>query len=1201
MPTVQSGTRRARVSLSALLACVCSVAAAADPGDFQPVQGPAQPDCALAIDEAGSGLELSLRLAGLPASSGAPAVEFGVAAGRVVRRMAVVQPDGTAFRARLAVPWRELTADGAVPAEIRIAARAAWPSSALKTELRRERYLARDGAAPHNDLPADIADWTQIRLAEHRQAMADRRAEIAITCTQPMDGRISLVIENEAGLRLRNLVSGIDAKAGAQRIIWDGRDEDGNFVAPGGYRWRSLSHPTLRAKYLSSFANGRRGVPQPFGTNHNRFTAAAANANEVFLAAANSEGGFSVTTFDRQGNWRRGINYPHGVPLHSAFIAVDEATVVCAHVGRAPGAPRKPKGGGTAPEAGDDGQIALTMYDLASGTPIMVGKQQIVEIERFDDQGGTPPLTGIALLGDAIVLGSRASGGLVVLDRTTTARREVVAVPEVGPLCAAGADLLVVSGERVLRLAGGTGPGKQVLALPGRAIAGIAYDARDGSVLITDATASQVVAFAADGRERRRYGVTGGAYAGPWQADRLVSPRGIAVADGWVWVTEDRAVAKRSLAFDLASGAVVDQRFGNPPYGGSAAGMDPADPHRWIGLNALWSVDADAGEAKALPRSVLHAKGHFGGFYPWAYRYRFVHRDSRTFVLGAGFIQTVSELMPDGSLRDLAAISTIGSWRYGCNWRPSAEFDAALSAAGLPVDGKDTKEKRGVGQMAVLWVDGDGDGMCQTGEFQIATGSGSVSGSRWGMLSQDLGFTLGMRRSDGAQAVLRLVPDGWLATGAPRYPVLAEAMQAAVAVKGLPTGLGIQSESAEDSRGRVVFNSGPWMVAVTREGTVPWRFANDWVGVHGSHKAPLPETGVMQGNLFFLGCERLDEQGDVTVLNGNHGRFFVLTTDGMYVDELFRDVRMGGARDDQLVGGECFGGSFTHGIDGRWYLQTGGDGYRIYELQGLERMARQAGTVQVTPEQLAAAERRSARAAAAAIVVKEMTAGPRSAPKLDGELKDWPGEATASWDRQGRFKASAWLGWDERMLHLAFQVQDASPWVNAGADWQALFKTGDGVDLQLGCDAGADPARSDPVPGDIRLFIAPSAAGDTVVLYRHRLARGQQGQQVVFTSPWRSETVADVTRVEGALVKVVRQGGGYRLEASVPLAALGWTPKAGAAYRADLGVIFGDEAGTVNLLRSYWSNQSTGLVNDVPGEIMLEPERWGTLRAKGAP
>ena len=59
--------------------------------------------------------------------------------------------------------------------------------------------------------------------------------------------------------------------------------------------------------------------------------------------------------------------------------------------------------------------------------------------------------------------------------------------------------------------------------------------------------------------------------------------------------------------------------------------------------------------------------------------------------------------------------------------------------------------------------------------------------------------------------------------------------------------------------------------------------------------------------MFYLGCAPLDDASDVTVLNGNHGRYSYLSTDGLYLDETFRDVRMGGSLDDQWVGGEPFG------------------------------------------------------------------------------------------------------------------------------------------------------------------------------------------------------------------------------------------------------------------------------------------------------
>ena len=64
------------------------------------------------------------------------------------------------------------------------------------------------------------------------------------------------------------------------------------------------------------------------------------------------------------------------------------------------------------------------------------------------------------------------------------------------------------------------------------------------------------------------------------------------------------------------------------------------------------------------------------------------------------------------------------------------------------------------------------------------------------------------------------------------------------------------------------------------------------------------------------------------------------------------------------------------------------------------------------------------------------------------------------------------------------------------------------------------------------------------------------------------------------------------------MSRVGWTPPPGKTLKADFGVIYGDDAGNVNLLRNYWSNQATGLVNDVPGEIMLTPVLWGDLQVE---
>jgi hypothetical protein len=42
-----------------------------------------------------------------------------------------------------------------------------------------------------------------------------------------------------------------------------------------------------------------------------------------------------------------------------------------------------------------------------------------------------------------------------------------------------------------------------------------------------------------------------------------------------------------------------------------------------------------------------------------------------------------------------------------------------------------------------------------------------------------------------------------------------------------------------------------------------------------------------------------------------------------------------------------------------------------------------------------------------------------------------------------------------------------------------------------------------------------------------------------------------------------------------------------------MGFILSDPAGTINTARVYWSNKSTGLVNDQPNEALIQPQGFG--------
>ncbi len=438
-------------------------------------------------------------------------------------------------------------------------------------------------------------------------------------------------------------------------------------------------------------------------------------------------------------------------------------------------------------------------------------------------------------------------------------------------------------------------------------------------------------------------------------------------------------------------------------------------------------------------------------------------------------------------------------------------------------------------------------------------------------------MTLDIPIAEGDQVkIVSLRPRGFLSNGVPDYPTLEDAIAQATPITLTPGYKRSGVATVRDHFGRFIFNSDPEMNAY-QNGKHRWSYPNQWSNVHGSHKAPLPEPGVMQGTLGILGLASFDEQADVIFLNGNHGRCFLLTTDGLYLDEAFVDVRVSYLKNEYRLGGEIFGGSFGRShTDGNYYVQIGHGPYRIYELTGLQNAKRLAGAIQVTKEQILAAERQNLRQIAEKQTEKKTTI---------------PG--TVRWDKSGKFRVEVDLDADDTHLHLHYRVQDPSAWVNNGRDWTKLFATGDTVDLQIATNPKADPKRKGPSPGDKRIVIAPFEGQPIAVLYEHRKPGGKN--PIEFTSPWRGEKVDHVQRLPNVKIEVKTNNVGYAVQVSVPLSDLGININGKQSYRADFGVTYGDAKGTDTNLRSYWSNQSTGLVDDIPGEIMLSPNLWGEV------
>ncbi len=1196
---------RAAIVLAALAGASASLASPAPlaDDDFVTLSGPASPRVALALRQEADKLTLVLDIGAFSADGSGTSVALGLAAAKSVvlgdKDAQVALRDGVA-RYTFTVPASALVAADADWSRLRLGVVVVWKGGALGQDRQRERFRHLDAAPPHAGLGARPEAWVPFDLKEYAALVADRKRRILIDFSQPMDGKATVVIEDAGGNRIRNLVSGAPMAKGRTRIEWDGLDEEGRVVKPGHYTWRAISHPGIVPEYLFSFCND--GKPpwrtgsgtDMWGPDHSCLVAAAAGSEWTFFGGPCAESGYAIVAVDAEGTKRMQYNPPMGTGIEKVALATDGEFLFAAHDGFAWGQHvDRQKPGWKAVQ-----KLTLTRFDVKSGKVVdFPGGQRFAVVATLEvGPGSLNPkfeghnLASLAALGGKLYVSSRAAGAILVVDAKTGKPEGEVKLDAPGALVATKDAILAVSGSKIVRIVPQTAGGQETngFRLPTPSSPqGIAVDA-SGNLYVSDGATHTVRVFDAAGKPLRKIGKAGGPYAGKYDPEVLVNPRGIAVApNGVLWVTEDRWNPKRTVAWDTKTGKAVREKFGPTSYGASGGGFDSADVSRWIGQGALWSLDF-AKKSAACTGVLEHEPGHVGGYLRSQLHYKFVHQGGRTFVIGLGSVTTFSELKADGSLRDLAFVGSTHRFSFACDWNPPAAFVEAFEKA---YPGK--KGKHGDKGPGVLWVDRSGDGLCQADEFDFSTECENFAGAYWGQDFADLTLRI-PATVKGRRVLVALEPDGFLPSGAPKYPPLNEACAKAVAVD-LATN---EVESSVDRFGNVVVNSDPEMKALAPDGRTLWTYPNRWTNVHGSHGAPLPETGVMQGTLFFLGMAPLDAKADVFIVNGNHGRFFALTSDGLYLDEMFKDVRMGTAVDATLIGGECFGGFFAKAEkDGAYYLQSGHTDYRIFRVNGLDKVQRQQGTIEVTPEQALAADSGLRRKAAETVVAKEATLPYRAKPPVGGKDDPWAGVPEIRWEKNGRFPASVRAAWDETNLHLCYTVRDDSRWVNGGKDWTLLFKTGDSVDFQIGTDPSSDPARKGAAPGDVRLLIAPFEDGSIAVLYRYRVPGAKS--PVAFTSPWRSETVDEVRRLDEAKVAVQKREGEYRVEAVVPLASLGLRDVRGKTFKADFGVIYGDPGGAINMLRSYWSNPATGLVNDVPGEIMLAPNLWGRVTFGG--
>ena len=1021
----------------------------------------------------------------------------------------------------------------------------------------------------------------------------------------------------------------------------------GSPVPPGTYRVRGLWGPGLDLRY--EFPVYTAGDPAwqtadetgGWLSNHTppmaaQFVPAARGPDGkavVYLGSFVSEGTHGLAWVDpTTGKKLGGVKWVGGNWTGAPFLARDDGPKAVAgvhvYVGSVWETDKKsgvPEARFTAMTAAGERVMAIHRYEPATGSVRDDGR-----LDAAGEVGGLAARDGLLYMsltrkGEILVADARGEGAK--RQRGVDApEAKVVAFPVADPRGLAfdrDGRLLVLAGTKLLRLTldavGSALTKTETLIADGLEDPhGLAVDA-DGTVFISDHGHShQVKVFTRDGERVRPVGKPGGPRLGGYDPDRMHHPFGLTVDDaGRLWVAERDEQPKRVSVWDT-SGKLLKAFYGPMEYGGGGV-LDPFDPTRFYYLGMEFALDWEAGTSalKSIYYRHHHEDDRAGVDLPFRSGPPVVplKRAGRRYFTNAfhsnptgGHGTAIVWRVDDNGMAVLAAIAgraeqwdLLKSEAFAGSWPPELK-------------GKKPGDRRAT----FVWSDRNDDARPQPGEVTIKAGTtGGVT------VMPDLSFGL----SRFADRAVRLVPEKFTPAGVPVYDLAAGEV--------LATGVASPKSSGGDQvlahpDGWAVLTLGvdpfsPYSLSGVFNGRPIWSYPSPWPGLHASHTAPVADRpGRLIGTTRLLGGfiePNGSDVGPMWIVNGNMGTMSLFTADGLFVRTLFRDFRQGrpwampraerGMRLNDLTShGENFWPSVTQTGDGRVFLVDGARGslVRVDHLDELRRLPPQPLTL--TAENVAAArawlaDREQARQARHGTGTLRVAIRP-DAPTVDGKLADWAGSDWAEVDRRGvrawfdantkPYDARAALAVDDDRLYAAFRCGENDLLANAGTAGLAPFKTGGALDLMLATDPTADPKRTAPAAGDVRLLVTlvpdPDKNGRTkplALLYRPVVPGTPAADRVPFSSPWRTIAFDRVEDVTDRVRLAASADGDY--EFSVPLAALGLGPAPGLVVRGDIGVLRGNGFETGQ--RVYWANKATGIVNDVPSEAALTPHLWG--------
>jgi len=1077
----------------------------------------------------------------------------------------------------------------------------------------------------------------------HITSAQQNQDAIPIQFTLQKAGYVSLVIENNDGIRVRNLVSETWLPAGKNTIQWDGlddlgRDADaakhgvynvpGKMVSPGQYKVRGIRRDAISAHYeMATYSTGN----PPWRTadhtgawlaNHTPpqaalFVPAKASPTgqpAVLLGCYVTEGPDGLAWVDMNGRKRGGRNWVGGAWTAAPFIAADNGPKAIAGTDIY-----------TASAWETDKQSGIAELRLNA---LSVNKKNDYNVKQVVKRAiGAIPLdqvqdaiSGFTVYNGTAFVSLQQKDRILIIDIAQSKITDSIQIASpAGMYHDTEGHLLLLSGNKLLRFTGARPDNRpQTLISSGlEAPYEITLD-NTGRIFISDRGKSHTVKiFSAAGKFIRQIGTPGTPAAGPYDPQHMNNPAGITIdAQQQLWVTEDDYLPKRVSVWSL-DGKLIRAFYGPPKYGGGGT-LDPRDKSRFYyseegrgamefalnwqtGISSVKEIYYRPG-ASDMPLAFRSASPETPLFYNGQEYLTNCYNTNPTNGAGTAFLF----IRRNGIAYPVAAMGQASQWdllkqdAFKATWPQGVNLNA----------------KGGSSQAFFIWQDLNGDSQAQPNEVKYLPGqTGGVT------VMADLSFCVS-RINDQA---MRFAVTGLTKQGVPTYDINKGKVLAQGVLPPASSG-GDQVLEGPDGWNVVTLGVKPFAalsVSGTRNGTPVWSYPDLWPGLHASHNAPeSSQPGQLIGTTRLLGgffSAKGSDAGPLWAINGNHGNIYIFTADGIYVASLFENMRSGHfwwmpsakrnmSLDTITLGEENFWPGITAAADGKVYL-TDGARSAIVRLDGMETISR-LPDITITVNQ--SSINKSLSAISANEAIRQLSSAPKilevgilsQKPVVDGKLTDWSKASWADIDKRGvkgyfnssaqPYDVSGALTISGDRLYAAFRMGSARLADNSGEMPLAPFKTGGALDIMIGtANTKADPNRKTPVAGDCRLLVTVINGKPQALLYRAVVPGIRTEDKVPFSSPSRTITFDKVDNISSQLQFATSEG---NYELSVPLSTLGIQPGDGIKIKGDIGVLRGTKGETSS--RLYWSNKATGITADVPSEAMLSPDLWGTFQFK---